>query len=82
MTLFGISFGLLVCIRYEVHSTYLMLKFGLSEKGAKFEKIFHFQFDVTHYGQILSRRFFSNFVPFSEGSNFTVAAHLKAMALS
>ena len=37
---------------------FLYIKFEHSEKGTKFEKIFHFQFDVTHYGQILSRRFF------------------------
>ena len=24
-----------------------LVKFGRSEKGTKFEKIFHFQFDVT-----------------------------------
>ena len=29
-----------------------------SEKGEKFEKIFHFQFEITQYRQILSGRFF------------------------
>ena len=34
------------------------VKFGLSEKGTKFEKIFHLEFDVTEYCQILSEDFF------------------------
>ena len=36
----------------------LGLNFGRSEKGTKFEKIFHFQFDVTQRRQILSGSFF------------------------
>ena len=38
------------------------VKFGLSEKGTKFEKIFHLEFDVTEYCQILSEDFFIFFV--------------------
>ena len=49
----------------------LLLKFGYSEKATKFEKIFHVKFDVTEQCQILSGRFFSNFVAFSEYPNFT-----------
>ena len=50
------------------------LKFGRCKKGTKFEKIFHFQFDVTQQRQILIKikwKIFSNLVPFSEGPNFT-----------
>ena len=36
----------------------MILKFGYSEKATKFEKIFHINFDVTEYCQILSGRFF------------------------
>ena len=49
-----------------------LIKFGYSEKATKFEKIFHLKFDVTEYHQILSARFFSNFVAFSEYPNFTL----------
>ena len=41
----------------QQHSDYDDIKLGLSEKGTKFEKIFHFQFDVTQQHQILSGRF-------------------------
>ena len=46
------------------------VKFGYSEKATKFEKTFHLKFDATQYCQILSGRFFSNFVGFSEYPNF------------
>ena len=38
-----------------------LLKFGHSEKSTKFEKIFHFRFDITQLRQILSGRFFQIF---------------------
>ena len=41
---------------FEYLLLFCFLKFGRSEKGTKFEKIF--QFDVTQYRQILSGRFF------------------------
>ena len=40
-----------------------MLKFGYSEKATKFKKIFHLEFDVTEWHQILSGRFFQIFWP-------------------
>ena len=46
------------------------VKFRYSEKASKFEKIFHIKFDFTEYRHILSGRFFSNFVAFSEYPNF------------
>ena len=46
------------------------VQFGYSEKATKFEKIFHVKFDVTEQRQILSGRFFSSFVAFSEYPNF------------
>ena len=46
------------------------LKFGYSEKATKSEKIFHLKFDATQKRQIVSGRFFSNFVAFSEYPNF------------
>ena len=39
------------------------VKFGLSEKGTKFQKIFHLKFDVTQQRQILSGRFFQILCP-------------------
>ena len=59
----------------------LQIKFGHSEKGSKFEKIFHIQFDVSQYRQILSGRFFSKFVPFSEGPNFNIGSKKSASIL-
>ena len=49
---------------------YLPVKFGYSEKATKFENIFHLKLEVTEKCQILGGRFFSNFVAFSEYSNF------------
>ena len=44
---------------FSSHLTvYASLKFGYSEKATKYEKIFHLEFDVTEYCQILSGRFF------------------------
>ena len=37
---------------------FFSLKFGRSEKGTKFEKIFDLEFDATEQRQILSGRFF------------------------
>ena len=46
----------------------IIVKFRLSEKGTKFEKIFHLEFDATEQRQNsnFKSKIFSNFVPFSE----------------
>ena len=59
-----------VAMPVQQHDFDCEVKFGYSEKATKFEKIFHLKFDVTEQRQILSRRFFSNFVAFSEYPNF------------
>ena len=46
---------LCISVIFVMESIPQSLKFGRPEKGTKFEKIFHLQFDVT---QILSGRFF------------------------
>ena len=40
-----------------------VVKFGPCEKGTKFQKIFHFEFDPTEYRQILRGRFFEILCP-------------------
>ena len=44
-------------MRSEV-AAFFQLKFGYSEKATKFKKIFHLEFDVTEWHQILRGRFF------------------------
>ena len=51
--------------------TYCHVNFGCSEKAPKFERISHLKIDIAQQHQILSGRFFSNFVLLSKSSNFT-----------
>ena len=52
--LHGISLQKVLLLRFVK----FLIKFGQTEKGTKFEKIFHFQFNFTQQCQILSGRFF------------------------
>ena len=53
----GTKYALKVFKHLKV-AIFLYVKFGRSEKGKKFEKIFHLKFDATEQRQILSGRFF------------------------
>ena len=74
---FQISKEMFICANLLFATNHLQLenqiiKFGYSKKATKFEtKIFHLKFDVTYWvASNLTRRFFSNFVAFSEYPNF------------
>ena len=56
----------MVLIAQEFHEHF----WQILRTATKFDKIFHFKFDVTEQCQIFSGRFFSNFVAFSEYPDF------------
>ena len=77
---FQTKYGLLKLKTCSLYYKNLLLKFGRSEKGTKFEKIFHFQFDVTQQRQILSGRF----LPFMQMSPISLdsSQHILSPTLS